>query len=108
MKTIRIALLQMAACGADQEANRSKGELFCRRAATMGADMALFPEMWNIGYSWYDAARERERLRWQAQAISQDGPFVLHFRKLARELDMAIALTYLERWSRATQFGEHH
>ena len=98
MSTIRVALLQMVACADDQDANLAKGELFCRRAATMAADIALFPEMWNIGYTWYDAAREQERLRWQAQAISQDHPFVLHFRKLARELNMAIAITYLETW----------
>jgi predicted amidohydrolase len=34
----------------------------------------------------------------QAQAIDRDGPFVSRFRGLARELNMAIALTYLERW----------
>ncbi len=48
---MRIALLQMAAHGADQEANQRKGADFCRRAAALGADVALFPEMWNIGYS---------------------------------------------------------
>jgi N-carbamoylputrescine amidase len=35
---------------------------------------------------------------WQAQAIERDGEFLSHFRALADELDMAIALTYLERW----------
>jgi predicted amidohydrolase len=35
---------------------------------------------------------------WQDLAVGRDGPFVAHFRELARELDMAIALTYLERW----------
>jgi len=101
MTTVRVALLQMAACGADQAANLSRGERFCRRAVEMGADIALFPEMWNIGYTWYDAARDAQRRRWQASAISQDGPFVLHFRELARELDVAIALTYLEKWPAA-------
>ena len=32
MNKLRIALLQMVACGADQEANLIKGEAFCRRA----------------------------------------------------------------------------
>ena len=48
---LRVALLQMTACGVDQNANQEKGELFCRRASEMGADIALFPEMWNVGYS---------------------------------------------------------
>ena len=98
MSTIRVALLQVAACGDDQAANLSKGELFCRRARDMGADIALFPEMWNVGYTVPDPAREDERLRWQAKAIDREHSFVLHFRELARELSMAIALTYLEQW----------
>jgi len=125
MSTFRVALLQMASCGTDQDANLTKGEAFCRRAAALGADLALFPEMWNIGYASFcppqtaasdlwraperwpaerasDAAAEQAlnaaRARWQARAISRDDPFVAHFRRLARELGMAIALTYLERW----------
>ncbi len=39
--------------------------------------------------------------RWQAQAIDRDGECVTHFRVLARELNLAIALTYLERWDGA-------
>ena len=98
MSTTRVALLQMTAYADDQNANQSKGELFCRQAYQMNADIALFPEMWNIGYKLPDPDREEERLHWQAKAISRDHPFVLHFRELARELQMAIALTYLEKW----------
>ena len=98
MNTIRVALLQMTACADDQDANRSKGELFCRQAHEINADIALFPEMWNIGYTLPEPEQEDERLRWQAKAISRDHPFVLHFRELAHELQMAIALTYLEQW----------
>ena len=48
-----------------------------------------------------DFNRENERERWRALAIGHDDPFIIHFRKLARELDMAIALTYLEKWNTA-------
>ena len=98
MSLIKIALLQMPACGTDQDANQAKGEAFCRRASEMGADIALFPEMWNIGYTFFDSAEPDAHAAWQAQAISQDGEFVRHFKALAKELEMAIALTYLERW----------
>jgi predicted amidohydrolase len=64
----------------------------------MGADIALFPEMWNIGYNFYNPSQQNAREIWQAQAISQDDSFVTHFKVLAKELKMAIALTYLERW----------
>ncbi len=122
---ITIALLQMTACGNDQAANLAKGEAFCRHAHATGADIALFPEMWNIGYTpyippeqeqfdlwraperWFDgaissyASLQHAREQWQAQAIRRDGPFVTHFRMLAKELQMAIALTYLEQWDGA-------
>jgi len=124
---ITIALLQMAASGNDQAANLAKGEEFCRRARGMGADIALFPEMWNIGYTsfvpdtngmedniwkapvlWSQASQptaspdlEQARIRWQAQAIKRDASFVQHFQALARELQMAILLTYLEQWPAA-------
>jgi N-carbamoylputrescine amidase len=101
MSLITIALLQMTACGTDQDANLVKGETFCRQASEMGADIALFPEMWNIGYTFCDSDQPGAREEWEAQAVSQDENFVVHFRELAGELGMAIALTYLERWDGA-------
>lgn len=115
MSLLKIALLQMVACGNDQSANLSKGEEFCRRAKQQGADIALFPEMWNIGYTPYaenvwkldydpiDITPEEARLRneWQDRAIAIDDPFVVHFARLAKELKMAIAITYLEKWEGA-------
>ena len=125
MSTISVALLQMTSCGTDQDANLAKGEVFCRRAREMGADVALFPEMWNIGYTsfvdaqespgdlwraqgrWNDAdtrdaaAREEARARWQEQAIGRDDHFVARYQALAEELGMAVAITYLEKWDGA-------
>lgn len=111
MPVLTVALLQMVVSGTDQDANLRKGDAFCRRARAMGADIALFPEMWNIGYTPFPGCavnyhqvgaetpeQARARAAWQAQAIGPDDAFVVHFRELARELDMAIALTYLERW----------
>jgi predicted amidohydrolase len=98
MNMIRVGLLQMIAHGNDQDANRAKGEAFCRQAREMGADVALFPEMWNVGYTFYDLSQPEKREAWEAQAIGQEDDLVAHFRELAQELRMAIALTYLERW----------
>jgi N-carbamoylputrescine amidase len=92
-----IALLQMTSYGTDQAANLAKGEDFCRRAKALDADLALFPEMWNIGYTFFDPNETGAQERWAAQAIGVESDFVTHFRRLARELEMAIALTYLER-----------
>jgi N-carbamoylputrescine amidase len=98
MGEIKVALLQMTGCGQDRTASRNKGELFCRRAREMGADIALFPEMWSTGMTFFNPEHEAGRERWQRQAIGRSDPFIRHFQNLARELKMAIALTYLEEW----------
>src|SRR5690349_20076026 len=107
MSQLTIALLQMTSNGSDQDANLAKGEAFCRQAHEMGADIALFPEMWNIGYSGFCAPAEEPsdlwraperwslgcgpsvppelRRRWQAQAVARDGAYVNHFQALARK-----------------------
>ena len=100
MKPFRVALLQMTAVGADQDANLAKGEEFCRKAKDLDADLALFPEMWNIGYTPAPADADGRRA-WQRQALGLHGLFVKHFTSLAAELDMAIALAFLEEWDPA-------
>ncbi len=95
---LKIALLQLAGYGLDVAANLAKGERFCREAKKLGADIVLFPEMWNIGYTFPDPGDPAGKEKWLAGATAPDGEFVLHFKKLAKELDLAIALTYLESW----------
>ena len=92
MHWFRVALLQLLP-GASQEENLQKGMDACRRAKAMGADLALFPEMWSIGYdlSHPDTLAQR--------AIDLSHPFLTAFQSLARELELAIAVTYLERFS---------
>lgn len=90
----------MASNGLNQEANARKGEEFARQAADVGADVALFPELWNIGFAWGEE-QEASREAWKQWAIDTDGEFVDHFRALASELDMAIGITYLQRWEPA-------
>jgi predicted amidohydrolase len=98
MPVLKIALLQLAPSPGDLAANLRKGEQACRRAASMGADVALFPEMWSIGYQAFDPEKPGEREAWLSLAVGRDEPFVQHFRRLARELALAIGITYLERW----------
>lgn len=90
--TLNIALLQLAPCGTLQE-NLRKGAAACRRARALGADLALFPEMWSNGY----AITARPAARWLAQAVPAGGPFVQSFAALAGQLQMAIAVTFLEQ-----------
>jgi predicted amidohydrolase len=99
MGLLKVALLQLKGCGLERAASLAKGEDFCRRARAAGADVALFPEMWSAGMTFFDPQQEGARERWRAQAVGRDDAFVRHFCNLARELEMAIALTYLEKWA---------
>lgn len=101
MPTLRIALLQLASCGLDRDANLRKGDEFCRRAAAAGADVAVFPELWSIGCQRFDPAKPADRAAWLSLAVARDEPFVHCFQQLAVELGMAIGITYLERWPAA-------
>ncbi|MCK4329859.1 carbon-nitrogen hydrolase family protein [candidate division WOR-3 bacterium] len=104
MKPLKIALFQLTSHGFNQKANEEKGLRYCRKASELGVDIALFPEMWNIGYTPFDPKdpRYQEAIKeWQERAINQESDFFLSYRKLAKELNMAIALTYLEKWSAA-------
>ncbi|MDO8587518.1 MAG: carbon-nitrogen hydrolase family protein [Armatimonadota bacterium] len=93
-----VALLQMESIGEDQAANLKKADEFCRNAAHMGADVALMPEMWNVGYADYPGKTRESRDKWAAKAVARDSDYVRHFVSLAKELNMAIVVTYLEKW----------
>jgi len=96
MNTLKIALLQLIP-GAALSDNLKKGMEACKKAKCMGADIALFPEMWSNGYHIYDRPLDE----WIAKAISLEDDFVISFGKLAKELNMAIGITLLEQYSGA-------
>lgn len=90
MEPLRVAMMQLLPTG-DQEGNLQKGMAACREAKKRGADIALFPEMWNIGYH---MPKDMETL--SASAVAVYSPFVRRFGEVAAELDMAVAITFLE------------
>lgn len=92
MNLLRIALLQLLP-GADTDENLRRGLEACREASRMGADIALFPEMWSNGYRIPEHAAEL-----RAMALPPDGPFADAFGRLAAELHMAVGITLLERF----------
>ena len=93
MDFLEIALLQIAPCRT-QEAILKKGTEYCRRAKSLGADIVLFPEMWSNGYG----ICERPAGEWMRDAIPADGDFVNTFGKTARELEIAVGITFLEKY----------
>ncbi len=90
MENLKVALLQLLP-EKTLDGNLQKGFEYCKRAKEMGADIALFPEMWSVGYTIPENINELE-----AGAISADGEFVCSFGRLAKELNMAIGITFLE------------
>ena len=88
---LTIALLQLLPTGS-LKGNMEKGIKACFQAKEKGADIAIFPEMWSCGYVFpHEEASLREC------AIPRYGSFVKRFAELAAELDMAIAITFLEQ-----------
>jgi predicted amidohydrolase len=95
MTKFRTALLQLVP-EKNQQENLEKGLVWCVMAKDAGADIALFPEMWNIGYIFPDKNLSFEK--WKQNAIDADSEFIASFKQRAKDLNMAIALSYLEKW----------
>lgn len=93
MNTLNIALLQIAPTGS-LAGNLEKGIAACREAKAMGADIALFPEMWSCGYDICEPPVEE----WTCKAIGLNSEFLAQYQALAAHLDMAIAVTLLEEY----------
>jgi predicted amidohydrolase len=92
---LNVALLQLEARARDPRANLERGLRACREAKRDGAHVALFPEIWSIGYD----LREGEPVDVLARhAIDVDDPFLASYATLAAELDLVIAVTFLQRW----------
>ena len=88
---LRIAFLQLLPADNIEE-NLSIGIKACKEAKDKGADIVLFPEMWSIGYRF---SHDEDEL-WE-QALTLDSVVLKRYSELANELDMAIAVTFLEK-----------
>lgn len=86
VRKFTIALLQISPLQSEQE-NLAKGLRACEQARELGADLVVFPELWQVGY--------HQPLFTRANARDRNSPFMQQFCAKARELEMAIAITYL-------------
>ena len=107
MDKFKISLLQIAPTET-LDGNLAKGIDACKKAKKLGADLAVFPEMWSNGYERivYDFDKPIDQMppnkvkHWQSKAVAETSDFVTSFSKLAKELEMAIAITFLEKSKR--------
>ncbi|MBR7189889.1 MAG: carbon-nitrogen hydrolase family protein, partial [Oscillospiraceae bacterium] len=88
---LNIALLQLLP-GSGLDRQLKKGAAACLAAKRMGADIALFPEMWSSGYVLPRCSGEAD-----VPALGSGSEFVRAFGRLALELRMAVGITFLER-----------
>jgi predicted amidohydrolase len=92
MKNLKVALLQLMP-EETLEGNLKKGLEYCQKAKDIGADITLFPEMWSVGYNISENIDELK-----ASAVPADSVFVNSFGSLAHELNMAVGITFLEKY----------
>lgn len=85
-QSITLSLVQYLPEETIQE-NISKALQLCKKAKGAGADLILFPEMWLIGYNM--------ALMKQDYALERDHDVFKQFCLQARNLSIAIAITYL-------------
>ncbi|HEX7259529.1 MAG TPA: carbon-nitrogen hydrolase family protein [Candidatus Saccharimonadia bacterium] len=94
-KLLKVALVQKKPPENQHDA-QVRGEAYCREAASQNADIILFPELWSTGYAFPDPSDDKQTARWRQHAASRHSEFVSSFQSLAKELETAIAITYLE------------
>ena len=92
---LKTALLQMMPKNSLSEQFET-GKSACEKAKQLGADIALFPEMWSCGYKIPQNTDELKK-----QAVKIDSSFISNFGELANNLDMAIGITFLEDYDPA-------
>ena len=90
----KVAILQLNAIN-NMDNSLKKGIIACRKAKELGADIAVFPEMWNIGYEMPE--NDEDLGDWINKSIYENNNYLLTFKKLAKELNIAISITFLEK-----------
>ncbi len=101
---MKIAILQMIPTENELE-NKNKAVIFCKKAKEKGADLAVFPELFNVNYesllSEYNLDKSPNKANslksMQEKSITLDSDFVKTFVSLSKQLNMAIAVTFLEK-----------
>ena len=91
MNNFNVALLQILPTDS-REGNLLKGLDYCKKAKQIGEDIALFPEMWNIGYKLTESQEETV-----VNAITTESEYISQFRELTKKLDIAVCVTFLEK-----------
>ncbi|HXV24736.1 MAG TPA: N-carbamoylputrescine amidase [Alphaproteobacteria bacterium] len=96
MSQVTVAATQMA-CGWNRDENIRNGEWLVREAKGKGAQIVLLQELFETPYFCQDQHQEHFAL---AAPVTQN-PAVLHFQKLAAELELVLPISFFERANNA-------
>ncbi|HEY0935003.1 MAG TPA: carbon-nitrogen hydrolase family protein, partial [Trebonia sp.] len=93
---MQIALAQLRPVRGNPDANLDLGLKACADARAQGADLIIFPELWQHGYAPCPRSGTG-RERWLSAAQAVDGEWVSAFREIAQSEQVAILTTFLRR-----------
>lgn len=96
MAEVTVAATQMA-CGWDREENIRSAERLVREAKGKGAQIVLLQELFETPYFCQD---QKQELFGLASPV-EENPAVLHFQKLAAELEVVLPISFFERANNA-------
>lgn len=106
MSNVKIAIVQEKQIINNLDISLKVGLKKCEEAKALGADLVLFPEMWSIGYqppfksAWdnpNETGHDNEIEKWNSLAIEDNSKYICEFKKHAKKLKIAIAITYLKK-----------
>ena len=101
-RPLRVAGLMLKPVKWDREANKLRLDAAIREAKRQGAELVVTPEGALEGYVVNEVigatGSDRQELtaRFNALAEPCDGPYIRHFRRLSKELDIHLVLGFLE------------
>ncbi|MFQ3546928.1 MAG: N-carbamoylputrescine amidase [Termitinemataceae bacterium] len=96
MRSVTVAACQFS-CSWDRKENIQKADYFVRKAAEKGAQIVLLQELFETPYFCQKEKPEYFNLAFSAET----NPAVLHFQKLAKELQVVIPVSFFEKANRA-------
>lgn len=92
MRKVTVAAIQMQMTASVQE-NINKAEQLVRKAAEQGAQIILLPELFERPYF----CQERQYDFYDYAATVEENPAVQHFRPIAKELKVAMPISFYEK-----------
>lgn len=97
MSIINVAAIQMK-CSKNRQDNISHADELVRKAASMGANIILLPELFETQYF----CQERNYDYYDLATSTEKNPAIRHFSKVAKELKVVLPISFFEKSGNTT------